>query len=148
MCCFQWFCVAVVLCSAMFSCDARIICIIPMDGFYLLLSYFSFIKNLYSTMCVHSIQVYSYWKLGGRSEMNVKKGEINVHFKRNCETDVRAPRFSIFLLLFYYPVSHAFCFVFYIYITLPSSQCQQQHWFGQMTALPEMTEAKKCYKHI
>lgn len=141
MCALQWFfvAIAVVLFSSMFSYDVRIICIIPMD--FICCFLILFIKNLCCTMCVYYISLY--WKWGRDKEWNEKKRWIQCSLQAKLQDRCsRAPRFSVFSFALLLSCFVFLFFVFYIYITLPSSQCQQ-HWFGQMTALLEMNEAQK-----
>lgn len=106
---FQWIFVAVgvVLFSAMFPCDVRII---PKD--FICCFHILFIKNLYSTMCsVHKF----IGRERQRARTDAKKVKSMFTWSKNCETNVRAPRFSEILLLFYYPVSVLFCSRIFIY---------------------------------
>lgn len=149
MCYFQWFCVAVVLCSAMFSCDARIICIIPMDGFYLLLSYFSFIKNLYSTMCV--CIVYKFIRIeswGVRAKWMLKK--VKSMF---TSSEIARPMFALrdfryFFCSFTTPFH--ILFVLYFIYTLHYRQVNVNSSIGsgKWRHCPKWVRQKKCYKHI
>lgn len=99
---------------------------------------FLFIKNLYSRMCVC---VYKYWKRMGDKEDEKRWNQCSLRAKNARPMFAHRNLFFVFYaFLLRIPVS--FFFFSHISYILSSSQCQQ-HWLGQMMALPESNEKQK-----